>query len=71
MERDFEKKCQSLINKEDWSSLYDLSFEYLDASSGKSFKGFFYQGISLYKQCEFDGAIRAFSKAEQINNNDA
>jgi Flp pilus assembly protein TadD len=48
-----------------------MSFEYLDASAGKSFKGYFYQGISLYKQSEFDGAIRAFSKAEQINSNDA
>ena len=40
-------------------------------TQGKTFKGFFYLGISLYKLGDYDTAIRAFEKAEQINSDDA
>lgn len=40
-------------------------------TEGTSYKGFFYLGISLYKLGDFDTAIRAFEKAEQINSDDA
>lgn len=71
MEREFERKCQELIKDEDWIQLDSYATEHLEAMSGKSFKGFFYLGVALYKQNDFENAIRAFSKAEFINGEDA
>lgn len=59
------------MNEENWEELYEVSKSHLEETNGKSFKGFFYMGISFYKSDDFENAIRAFSKAESINSDDA
>ena len=71
LEKEFERKCLQCLRTQDWNTLDNISTEHLEETSGKSYKGFFYLGISLYKLGDFESAIRAFTKAEQINSDDA
>lgn len=48
-----------------------MATEHLEAFSGQSYKGFFYLGIALYKNSEYESSIRSFSRAEFINPDDA
>jgi tetratricopeptide (TPR) repeat protein len=48
-----------------------MATEHLEATNASSFKGFFYLGIALYKMCEYESALRAFTRAEFINPDDA
>ena len=57
---EFEKKCQGIVTNENWEELYEVAKSRLEETMGKSFKGFFYMGISFYKTDDFDNAIRAF-----------
>jgi hypothetical protein len=74
MEREFERKCQHLIRRtrnynEDWDNLENLSKEFLSKTNTddyKSFKGFFYYGIALYKQGDFENSVKAFKEAERV-----
>lgn len=58
IEKDFERRCQLFLRssskneEEDWDSLESLAKDFLartTTSQYKSFKGFFYYGIALYK----------------------
>ncbi|CDW78380.1 tpr repeat [Stylonychia lemnae] len=70
-EREFENRCLRLLKIEDWQSLDELASKYLEETHGTTFKGLFYLGVSLYKQGDYENAIRAFQKAEEINSDDA
>ena len=59
------------MRTEDWEELYSTCKSQLEKTNGKSFKGYFYMGISFYKIEDYDNAIRAFAKAEYINPDDA
>lgn len=56
---------------EDWQSLDQIASKHLEDTKGKSYKGFFYLGVALYKAGDYDNAIRSYQKAEEINENDA
>lgn len=71
MEREFERKCTQHIRQENWGDLDLAATEQLEQTAGRSFKGFFYLGVSLYKQSDFENCIRAFGKAESLNSEDA
>lgn len=45
--------------EEDWDNLESLAKEYLAKTTAdhKSFKGFFYFGIALYRQGNYENAI--------------
>ena len=60
IDQEFEKQYIEIMNNEDWNELYELSNQHLKETQGKSFKGFFYMGISFYKNEDFENAIRAF-----------
>jgi len=60
LEREFEKKCMDLIKYEDWTGLDSAATEHLEGTTGKSFKGFFYLGVALYKLADYDNGVRAF-----------
>jgi len=59
-EREFENKCLRYLKIEDWDSLDQISSSYLEETKGKSYKGFFYLGVSLYKLGDYESAIKAF-----------
>lgn len=71
LEMELEQKCMQYIINENWAELDLLATEHLEATGGKSFKGFFFLGVSLYKQGDYDNSIRAFTKAELINDDDS
>lgn len=48
------------MNEDNWDALYEESKKHLEATNGRSFKGFFYMGISFYKSEDYENAIRAF-----------
>ena len=49
-----------MLSGENWEELYEAAKCHLEETTGKSFKGFFYMGISFYKTDDFENAIRAF-----------
>lgn len=71
LEKDFERKCMQLLKAENWAAMDAVSTEHLENTSGKSFKGFFFLGVSLYKQGDYENSIRAFTKAEFLCSDDA
>lgn len=71
IERDFENKCLRLLKIGDWNTLDQIASQHLEDTQGQSFKGFFYLGVSFYKVGDYENAIRAFQKAEEINSEDA
>jgi hypothetical protein len=71
LELEFEQKATKLIKVEEWQQLDSLAGEHLEATSGKSFKGFFYMGVAMYKMGDYENCIRALSKAQFINEEDA
>jgi tetratricopeptide (TPR) repeat protein len=48
-----------------------LAVEQLDSSKGKSPLGFFYLGVSLYKQTLYEQAIKAFQKSNELDPSNA
>lgn len=60
-----------LMKEENWDTLYEVTKSYLEQTRGKSFAGYFYMGISFYKEEDYENAIKAFEKAEGINSEDA
>lgn len=68
MERDFERRCQiilrrSKLEQEDWKNLENIAMEYIERTGveeNKSFKGYFYYGIALYRQGDHEKAVKAF-----------
>jgi uncharacterized protein HemY len=64
-ERDFESKCLRYLKIEDWNTLDKIATAHLEETKGKSYKGYFYLGVSCYKQGDFENAIAAYSKAEE------
>lgn len=71
MEKEFENKCLRYIKIEDWDTLDKISTRHLEETKGKSYKGFFYLGVALYKSGDYENAIRAYQKAEEINGEEA
>lgn len=60
-ETDFENECIEIIKiNSDWEKLEQKACDQLDKCKGKSFKGFFYLGIALYKLEYYDGAVKAY-----------
>jgi tetratricopeptide (TPR) repeat protein len=57
--------------EEDWDNLESIAKEFLEKSPQKSYKGFFYYGISLYKLGDYENAIKAFNQAESLRDDDA
>ena len=57
--------------EEDWDNLENVSKEFLEKSPQKSYKGYFYYGISLYKLGDYENAIKAFKQAESVKEDDA
>jgi len=55
----------------DWSQLDEFATQHLEDTKGRSFKGFFYLGVSLYKVGDFENAVKAFQRAEEIQAEDA
>lgn len=70
-ERDFEKKCIACIRSLDFEGLEDMARDYLKSTQYQSYKGFFYLGVSFYRQNDFENAIKAFKEADIINPEDA
>ena len=68
LEKDFERRCQLILRskkfeEEDWDNLETLSKDFLQRASVdqfKSFKGYFYYGIALYRLSDYENAIKAF-----------
>lgn len=79
MEREFERRCQLVLKNsqnldEDWDNLENLAKDFIQKTASadfRSFKGFFYYGIALYKQAEYENAIKALKEAESLNEEDA
>lgn len=71
LDSDFENKSLKLLKVSDWSELDTLATMHLEATKGTSFKGFFYLGVALYKMGEFENAVKAFQRAEEITPDDA
>ena len=68
---DFEESCRPLIETLDWQKLEAHAVEQLDKTKGKSFSGFFYLGIALYKLGFTDQSIKSYQKAIELNPSDA
>lgn len=60
-----------MLRLKQWTDLDELSNTHLEATSGESFKGFFYMGIALYKNGNYENALRAYTQAELLNSEDA
>mgnify|MGYP000968151965 CR=1 FL=1 len=67
----FEKKCLSMLQAQNWQGLSILSKKHLQKNHTSGWQAFFYYGIAMYKLGEYVLAIAAFEKAERIDNNDA
>jgi tetratricopeptide (TPR) repeat protein len=50
----------------DWKELDQVSTKHLEETRGKSYKGFFYLGVSLYKTEQYEDAITVFQRAEEL-----
>jgi hypothetical protein len=57
--------------EEDWDNLENISKEFLEKSPQKSYTGYFYYGISLYKLGDYENSIKAFKQAESVKEDDA
>ena len=79
LEKDFERRCQLILRskkfeEEDWDNLETLSKDFLQRVSldqFKSFKGYFYYGIALYRLADYENAVKAFKEAESVNSEEA
>lgn len=60
-----------LLRIYDWHELDIFATSHLEQTKGRSYKAFFYLGVSLYKTKEYESAIKAFQRAEEINPEDA
>ncbi len=48
------------VHEENWKRLDELATERLENTHRGSVKAFFYLGIALYRQCDYENSIRAF-----------
>lgn len=65
---------RSNLEREDWENLENYAMDYIERTGVedyKSFKGYFYYGIALYRQGYHEDAVKAFKQAESLNENDA
>lgn len=49
-----------LINKQKWDELEEIALDQLEITNGKSHKGYFYLGVTLYKMRYYAQALKAF-----------
>lgn len=55
----------------DFEAMENDANDYLRDSQYHSYKGYFYLGICLYKQGDYENSIKALKEAESINPDDA
>jgi len=56
--------------EEDWDNLESIAKDFLEKSPQKSYKGFFYYGIALYKLSDFESAVKSFTQALSLSDSD-
>lgn len=71
LEKDFERKCNLLLRAQDWETFEQETKDFLRDTEYRSSKGYFYLGVCLYKQGDYENAIKAFKEAESLSGDDA
>lgn len=71
LEQEFEERCYRIIDEEDWEKLEVAAVDQLDQLKGKSARGYFFLGISLYKMEFFDQACLSFQRSSELKADDA